>query len=160
MWLVSALAFKSASKLVLFVVMPGCVLPEITFLSMRCHVLMSVRTSWRVAPLISMCRGGLGGPFKMAWKMTFFRRPCERKRLATVHSWMMSNLPASCRLWKSGLVFPEREKRMNSRVKCWSLFCYFLFLPFKLACWLGVKWAYPVWWRFWRFFSVKIMICS
>lgn len=54
----------------------------------------------------------------MAWKVEFLRMPCERKRLAIMHSWTMSNLPASCRLWMSGLVFPRREKRMNSRVKC------------------------------------------
>ena len=83
---VSALAFKSASKLVLLAVMPGCGLPEITFLRICCQVSMSVRTSQRLAPLISICRGGLGGPFKTAWKRTFLRKPCDRKRLATMHS--------------------------------------------------------------------------
>ena len=61
-----------------------------------------------------MCRGGFGGPFSMAWKVTSLRKPCERKRLATMHSWTMSSLPASCRLLKFGLVFPMRENRMNS----------------------------------------------
>ena len=53
----------------------------------------------------------------MAWKVTSLRKPCERKRLATMHSWTMSSLPASCRLLKAGLVFPMRENRMNSLVK-------------------------------------------
>jgi hypothetical protein len=94
----SALVFRSDSKPVLLVVMPGCCLPEITFLRMRCQVSMSVRTSWSIAPLISMYSGGFGGPFKTAWKVAFLRILCERKRLATMHSWTMSSLPASCRL--------------------------------------------------------------
>ena len=45
MLLVSALVFKSASKLVLSVVIPGCGLRLSVFLSRVCHVSMSVRTS-------------------------------------------------------------------------------------------------------------------
>ena len=50
----------------------------------------------------------------------------------------MSNLPASCRLLKSGLVFPEREKRMNSRVKCCSRVFYLCVVVFKLAACAGL----------------------
>ena len=39
------LVFMRVSKLVLFVVMPGCGLPAMVFLRMCCHVSMSVRTS-------------------------------------------------------------------------------------------------------------------
>ena len=129
----SAFVFRSDSKLVLLVVMPGCCLPEITFLRMRCQVSISVRTSWSVAPLISMYSGGFGGPFKTAWKVAFLRTLCERKRLATMHSWTISSLPASCRLQMSGLVFPRREKRMNSRVKCQSRVFYLGLSLFKLV---------------------------
>ena len=66
--------------------MPGWVLPARIFLRMRVHVFMSVRTSWRVAPSISACKGGCGGPFSMAWKTVSLRSAWERKRLATVHS--------------------------------------------------------------------------
>ena len=61
--------------------------------------------------------GGFGGPFRIAWKITSLRKPCERKRLATMHSCTISSLPASCRLASSGLVLPERENSMNSRSK-------------------------------------------
>ena len=61
--------------------------------------------------------GGLGGPFRMAWKVTSLRNPCDKKRLATMHSWTMSSLPASCRVVKFGSVLPWREKRTNSRGK-------------------------------------------
>ena len=64
-----------------------------------------------------MCRGGFGGPFRMAWKVTSLRKPCERKRLATMHSCTMSSLPASCKLVNPGSVLPERENSMNSRGK-------------------------------------------
>jgi len=64
-----------------------------------------------------MCKGGFGGPFRMAWKITSLRKPCERKRLATMHSCTMSNLPASCRLAKAESVLPKRENNMNSRRK-------------------------------------------
>jgi hypothetical protein len=39
-------------------------------------------------------------------------------------------------------------------------FCYFLFLPFKLACWLGVKWAGSTFVDGFGVFSVKIMVYS
>ena len=115
-----------ASKLVLSVVMPGCSLWFRVFLMICCQVFMSVRTSWSVSPLIWMWTGGLGGPFRLAWKVTSLRNPWDKKRLATMHSWTMSSLPASCRVVKFGSVFPWREKRTNSRGKgltCLLVWC-------------------------------------
>ena len=103
-WRFCASAFTRASNPVLSVFMPGWVLPEMTFLSMTCQVAMSVRTSWRVSPSIFICRGGLGAPFRTAWKVTSRRSPCERNRLLTMHSCTTSSLPASWRLLKVGLV--------------------------------------------------------
>ncbi len=116
-WLVCALAFSSASNPVLSVVIPGWVLPAMVFLRICCQVSISVRTSYKVAPSIWRCSGGLGAPFRIAWKVTSLRRPWLKKRLATMHSWTMSSLPASCRLVKCGSVLPRRENRVNSRGK-------------------------------------------
>ena len=72
----------------------------------------------------------------MAWKVTSLRKPWERNRLLTMHSWTMSSLPASWRLWKFESVCPMREKRMNSRGKSVTAYSYVLvalkrFLAFK-----------------------------
>ncbi len=119
-----ALAFTSASKLVLPMVIPGCGLPAMVFWRIACHVSMSVRTSKRVLPSICRCSGGCGGPFRIVWKVTSRRKPCDKNRLLTTHSWTMSNLPASCKLLNCGSVFPKREKRINSRGKSVTAYCY------------------------------------
>ena len=81
-----AFVFISASKLVLFVVMPGCGLFVRSFFRICVHVCWSVRTSWSVEPSIFRCKGGVGGPFSMVWNVTFLRMAWDRKRLAIVHS--------------------------------------------------------------------------
>ena len=81
-----AFVFISASKLVLCVVMPGCGLQDRSFFRICFHVSWSVRTSCSVAPSIFRCRGGAGGPFSMAWNVTFLRMAWLRNRLATAHS--------------------------------------------------------------------------
>ena len=112
---VPALDFKRVSKPILPKVMPGCVLPLRIFLRMPRQVSTSVRTSYRYSPSICKCSGGDEGPFRMPWNVTFLRMPCDRKRLASMHSYAMSRRPASCRLVQFGSVRPIREYRMNSR---------------------------------------------
>ena len=118
---VSAFAFTSTSKPLLLVLMPGCALPLMTFLSMLCQVFTSVRASYKREPSICRCSGGCGGPFKTVWKVTFLRMPCDKKRLATMHSYAMSRRPASCRFVHFVSVRPLREYRMNSRIDVSSL---------------------------------------
>ncbi len=83
-----------------------------------------------------MCSGGFGGPLRLAWKVTFLRNPCERKRLLTMHSWMISSLPASWRFVKFGLVCPWREKRTNSLGKIVTAYWY---LHGCFKCFLGSR---------------------
>lgn len=73
MGFVWALVLMRVSKLVLSVVMPGCDLLDRIFFRMVVHVCWSVLTSWRVCPFMVMCRGGLGGPLRMAWKTVSLR---------------------------------------------------------------------------------------
>ena len=68
----------------------------------------------------------------MAWKVTFLRMPCERKRLVTMHSWTMSNLPASCRFVQCESVLPNLEYSKNSRILVTSL-CFVSF-GFSVSC--------------------------
>ena len=105
---VSAFVLRRVSKAVLSVVIPGCGLPVRVFLRIVCHVSWSVLTSWSCSPFICRWIGGVGGPLRIAWKLTFLRKPCERKRLVTMHSWTMSSLPASCMLVQFVSVLPVR----------------------------------------------------